>query len=259
MRSARAGLNTLFVCHNPELARWVQQLTSGSGVEVKSFERLVDELAASTPQTSDDWSSYSEPTSEQLGVAFDAIVDRGPQFDAVIVDEGQDFADDWWTLVEALLDGDDSYFYIFFDDQQSLLLTRGASYPLQSPPLDLSRNCRNAGEIYGAMRVLSPHSPEPELALARLGAVHFAYRRGDLDEAVNSCVTWLRTHGMLDPPLCCSVVECRSRDPYSLVHHRHRRRRTGAQRSSERCWIPRAASPVTVEQRLPESDSYGRP
>jgi hypothetical protein len=198
MRLADAGVSTLFCCHNPELATWVRELTDGSRVAVIPFEQLVRDAARpEADEAGGRWSSYSQPTTDELDAAFAAILERGHRYEAVIVDEGQDFAEDWWLLIEALLaDGDDTYFYIFYDDQQALQVHR-SSYPLEMPPLDLSRNCRNAGQIYTAMRVLDPAAPAPEEALAQHGRLVLHAAEPTLVPAVETCVRWLAKTGEL--------------------------------------------------------------
>ena len=93
IRLSAAGLRTLILCHNPLLANHIQQLTSGSGVLVKDFNTWIRE-AIHLPDNdhSSRWNRYEEPDSRTLGIAFDSILSKGPFFDAVIVDEGQDFA-----------------------------------------------------------------------------------------------------------------------------------------------------------------------
>jgi superfamily I DNA/RNA helicase len=48
-----------------------------------------------------------------LGKALDALLAGGNRFDCVVVDEGQDFREEWWTVVEASLkDSKNSTLYI---------------------------------------------------------------------------------------------------------------------------------------------------
>ena len=51
-RLAKGGTRVLFLCHNPLLAEHVQQLTAGSGVEVRDFARWTAELAGDPPHCS---------------------------------------------------------------------------------------------------------------------------------------------------------------------------------------------------------------
>jgi hypothetical protein len=188
MRLAEAGIKTLLLCHNPLLAQWLEQLTSQSMVDVRAFEDLVGELAFD-PQCGERWSNYSQPTSAQLEGALTGLLDGDPPFQAVIVDEGQDFADDWWPIVEACIpNSSESTLYAFFDERQSLLPKR-MQLPPSGWPLSLSRNCRNAGRIYDVMRHLSPGSPLPDEELSDLGHVEF-FRANRLRDAVSEALKW---------------------------------------------------------------------
>ncbi|HUK61759.1 MAG TPA: NERD domain-containing protein [Dongiaceae bacterium] len=70
------------------------------------------------------------------------------RFDAILVDEGQDFLEPWWTPLQALLaDPDDGILYVFYDDNQALY-TGGAKLPIATPPYPLTRNCRNTQAIH---------------------------------------------------------------------------------------------------------------
>jgi hypothetical protein len=70
------------------------------------------------------------------------------RFDAILVDEGQDFLEPWWTPLQALLaDPDEGILYVFYDDNQALY-TGGARLPIRTPPFPLTRNCRNTQAIH---------------------------------------------------------------------------------------------------------------
>lgn len=186
IRLADAGLTTLLLCHNPLLAEWLSDLTAQSAVDVRPFEDLVRDLAFD-PEDPERWSHYSQPTSAQLESALAALDDRKAPYEAVVVDEGQDFADDWWPIVEACRSAG-STLYVFFDEHQSLLPGR-RRLPPAGWPMTLSRNCRNAGRIYEVMRHLSPGSPPPDEGLRDLGHVKF-FQAGRLREAVYEALEW---------------------------------------------------------------------
>jgi len=79
---------------------------------------------------------------------MEALDRLGTQYDAVIVDEGQDFRDNWWVPLQCLLhDPDQSIFYIFFDDNQNLYRT-AQTIPMELAPFPLTRNCRNTQSIH---------------------------------------------------------------------------------------------------------------
>ena len=190
IRLANAGLGTLFLCHNPLLATHLSGLTRGSGVVVASFTQWALALAGTPSASNAHWSKYDEPTQDTLGLAFNRITSSADRYAAVIIDEGQDFRDEWWLLAEAAL-AEPGYgiFYIFYDDTQALLPHR-ARYPFDEPIIDLSRNCRNAGRIYELMRCLHPVAPLADRGLRKLGDVFMevcspGYERETIERAIS--------------------------------------------------------------------------
>lgn len=80
-----------------------------------------------------------------LGWALD---DDRPPYDAIIVDEGQDFGDEDWNAVETLAEG--RHLAVLYDPNQAVF-RRAATFPIpESETFDLHRNCRNTGEIHAA-------------------------------------------------------------------------------------------------------------
>ncbi len=162
-RLAAAGLRTLVLCHNPLLAGYLRTLLRSTNITVFSFTALVEHLLeGETADASDQaWNIYDEPLDDQLTHAFDKAVQSPVRFDAVVVDEGQDFRSEWWILVEALLrDPSEGVLYVFHDDAQALLYGRG-DYPIATAPIEISRNCRNSPAVLKAMARYST-SPPPE-------------------------------------------------------------------------------------------------
>ncbi len=79
---------------------------------------------------------------------MEAVDLLGSQYDAMIVDEGQDFRDNWWMPLQCLLhDPDQGIFYVFFDDNQNLYQV-AQNIPLELAPFPLTRNCRNTQHIH---------------------------------------------------------------------------------------------------------------
>ena len=82
----------------------------------------------------------------------------GKLFDAVIVDEAQDFADDWWTpLVRALRDEASGGIYAYSDERQRVFARYGRP-PLALIPLVLDHNLRNTRQIAQSFVSLAPSS-----------------------------------------------------------------------------------------------------
>jgi Nuclease-related domain len=87
-------------------------------------------------------------TSRLPEALLDATSKLDERFDAILVDEGQDFLEPWWTPLQALLaDPDDGILYVFYDDNQALY-TGGAKLPIATPPFPLTSNCRNTQAIH---------------------------------------------------------------------------------------------------------------
>ena len=89
--------------------------------------------------------SFDQQLPEACMEAADIL---GVRYDAIVVDEGQDFHEDWWIPIQTLLrDPDDGILYIFFDDNQRIYV-RHSTFPIQQPPYSLTVNCRNTQNIH---------------------------------------------------------------------------------------------------------------
>lgn len=162
---ARKGKNTLFVCYNKELAAWIRRQVAQdpatkdyrASLTVKSFHALASELAAAAGiefQPQDGGSPgdafWDDEVPDLMEQAVLALSERA-QFDAIVVDEAQDFSVGWWyALTQSLLAAHDGPVYAFLDPNQSL---RGE---VQWPPVKfdarfrLTLNCRNTRKIAAA-------------------------------------------------------------------------------------------------------------
>lgn len=165
---AREGKRTLFVCFNKELAAWIRRHVGEDPsteefrelLTVINFHALAAELAAEAGiefrpvdegQLSQRfWDDEVPDLMEQAVLVVDQT-GRRVQFDAIVVDEAQDFALGWWyVLTQSLLVDPNGPLYVFIDPNQSL---RGA---VEWPPVDfqakfrLKINCRNTRKIAAA-------------------------------------------------------------------------------------------------------------
>jgi len=78
----------------------------------------------------------------------------GQHFDAIVVDEAQDFDDSWWPpLLGALKDPDGSGLYVFSDEGQRVFDRQGTP-PVPLVPLVLDANLRNTRQIAEAFKPL---------------------------------------------------------------------------------------------------------
>ena len=87
-------------------------------------------------------------------------LDDGARFDAIIIDEAQDFADDWWTpLLNSLRDEQVGGLYAYSDENQRVFARFGRP-PVAMVPLLLDHNLRNTRQIGESFVPLAPTSME---------------------------------------------------------------------------------------------------
>lgn len=152
-RFADVGRETLFVCYNKALAQWVRDALPehySERVTVRHFHSLCAEwcrkagIAFPAKSGSDTWPFWRVEAAELLVNAVEAGADK---FDAVVVDEGQDFEDLWWyALTQLQRDQDSGPFYVFYDPAQNLFVDDGC-LPDLGRPFQLPTNCRNTKRI----------------------------------------------------------------------------------------------------------------
>ena len=151
-RFAERKLKTLFLCYNKSLAQWIGDSlreTVGEFVDVYHFHRLCSRLCRSAGISFDPPRSGAEKfyRNKAPGLLLDAIGVVGTKYDAVIVDEGQDFDSDWWLPIELLCHYEEKApFFLFYDPAQKLFVDR-MELPDLGSPYSLRINCRNTRSI----------------------------------------------------------------------------------------------------------------
>jgi predicted XRE-type DNA-binding protein len=152
---ADAGMKTLLVCYNKTLAKWLRDniaIHYSKTITVIHFHGLCSEWCNKAnipfkPPLSDENSFWEEDAPDLLIDAIDLLDDR---FDAVIVDEGQDFHSDWWIPLEYINStGDEGAMYVFYDPNQNLYIGQDSTLPALGEPFNLPVNCRNTKLIAG--------------------------------------------------------------------------------------------------------------
>lgn len=100
-------------------------------------------IELSTRQDNEFWQS-------EIPEKFDKLLAKHPiKYDAIIVDEGQDFIAPYWITIEEML-SPDGYFYIFYDPDQNLYDSE-LHFPIKKEPFNLTTNCRNTLHIGNAL------------------------------------------------------------------------------------------------------------
>ena len=150
---ASQGKRVLFTCFNRNLASWVKGTASSQSIEVRSFFSICREIVnragirfAPPEQQSTFWAEQA-PT--MMAEAIDLLQQGGWEgYDAVIVDEAQDFAPNWWFPLQLLLKNPDSgLMQIFSDADQAGLYGSHSAYPPNLRAYELHDNCRNSKRI----------------------------------------------------------------------------------------------------------------
>jgi len=147
------GQSVLFVCFNKRLAEWIQERVSDvKGVQAFHFHGLCAHMCRESnlplpyPDPVGDHSSYYEHTLPES--LIDALAQSDLRFDALVIDEGQDFNSAWWLpMQECLRDPNEGTFYIFFDDNQAIY-SQDLEFPFREPIFSLLENCRNTKAIH---------------------------------------------------------------------------------------------------------------
>jgi len=151
---AREGFRTLLTCFNHPLADHLCRCAGGvTNLEIKHFHRLCSVLAREAGLQlafPHDEARNQRYFDEEMPQALMDSVERLPKrrFDAVVVDEGQDFAENWWLALQVTLaDPDDGIFYVFYDDNQRIYRP-SAGFPAALPQFSLTENVRNTKSIH---------------------------------------------------------------------------------------------------------------
>ena len=84
-------------------------------------------------------------------------LDPGQRFDAVVIDEAQDFADAWWDPVLACLRDEETGGLFVFSDEGQRVFDRHGTPPVPMVPLVLNRNLRNTRQIATAFQPVVDH------------------------------------------------------------------------------------------------------
>lgn len=159
---AQAGLSVLLLCYNRPLADYLANgLRDEPRIRTQTYHQLcsqriqqarerghdlLKEAVEAYPGTGDQH-RFDVQLPYALALSADVLNER---FDAVVVDEAQDFSDEYWLGVEMLLrDQVNGHLYIFIDENQALY-SRKSKIPVEDEPFYLTNNCRNTAPIHAA-------------------------------------------------------------------------------------------------------------
>ncbi|MEX2223164.1 MAG: UvrD-helicase domain-containing protein [Candidatus Rokuibacteriota bacterium] len=122
----------LVVCYNRVLANWLHKTIGDKRVEVSTFDTWcrqqlkaagvdVPEPPGRGPQWDEFW---VETVPQLLSKAFDEARVPTAAYQAILVDEGQDFADTWYRVLLRALDPEANRLFIALDSSQNIYRRR---------------------------------------------------------------------------------------------------------------------------------------
>ncbi|WP_323099822.1 nuclease-related domain-containing DEAD/DEAH box helicase [Intrasporangium sp. YIM S08009] len=157
----RHAQRVALVCYSIGLSQYFKRQLEGvprrhRPAFVGSFEDLANEWGIDTASHDRNDAEFWERDLAARMTEIATSLPEGKKFDAVIVDEAQDFADHWWfPLMKALRDEDDGGLYVYSDENQRIFARFGQP-PVPLVPLVLDHNLRNTQQIARAFGPLAP-------------------------------------------------------------------------------------------------------
>ena len=231
---AQAGKRVLFVCYNRPLADSLAiALQPEPLVHAMNYHQLCDRRIKLAGQKGHDVlkeaiDAYPGEGAQYrfdvqlpyaLALSADVLDDR---YDALVVDEAQDFSDEYWLGLELLLrDPEQSYLYIFVDENQTLY-PRRAKLPVEDEPFYLTNNCRNTTPIHevGYSYYLGNSIDPPELAGEAITWTAVADTEAQADAIAKQVNKWLHAEGLKPEDVAVLVAKRPKALVYDLLQQR---------------------------------------
>jgi adenylate kinase family enzyme len=156
------GKSVLLLFYNKGIAEKVRRaFERRSGVQVATFFSFAKRIIQSEEPEWLDKQTHKDASFWELAVPsrlLDISNKNLPSFDAVIVDEGQDFKPEWYEFLLTLVNpSPKSHFCVFLDEHQDIF-GHWKSFPSDFPPAKklLSKNCRNTKTIVDFLKANYP-------------------------------------------------------------------------------------------------------
>lgn len=152
-RLAERGNKVLLLCFNQMLAEHLRrEVAPDNRITAAAFFEFCIELLkipeAQVAQYRSDPRLYSEVLPKLLR---EHLYRTCLCYDALVVDEGQDFTPEAWEVISMLVAADGP-FYIFYDPDQNIFTAELHLPDFGLPPVVLTKNCRNTKKIFAALK-----------------------------------------------------------------------------------------------------------
>ncbi len=157
-RLARSGERVAVMCYSRGLAEFLRRRVATwrpkeRPAYVGTFHGLGIDWGV--PPGTDDDSGYWEHRLPEQMVSLAGALPEEERFDAVVIDEAQDFAESWWpAVVAALRSPEDGCLYVFADEGQRVFARQGRP-TVALAPINLTENLRNTKQIAGTFGSLT--------------------------------------------------------------------------------------------------------
>lgn len=229
---ASEGMQTLLVCYNRPLANHLARCCDDvDGLDAMSFHQLCDRVVREASDSSGvdliQDAAMANPGANRfdvhlphaLAMATEVVSTR---YDAIVVDEAQDFGQEYWFPIELLLrKGAESTLFLFYDHNQALY-RRVSTFPIADEPFLLTRNCRNTSFIHQAAYAYY-RGEETEPPSIEGGPVECldAPSRGSQAKRLHACICSLIQEQRVDAESLAVLVPSRGHsDFYDLLQGR---------------------------------------
>ncbi len=149
-RLSREGLRVAIVSYSRGLAEWMRRRVNSFGHKdrpdfVGTFHTLGEQWGVYVDDPNQERDYWVRDLPRAIAEAAAQQPDSA-RYDALIIDEAQDFAPEWWPTALAALSHEDSKLYVFSDAGQRVF-DRESEAPDGLVPIRLKQNIRNTRQI----------------------------------------------------------------------------------------------------------------
>jgi ATP:corrinoid adenosyltransferase len=152
-RSAKAGKKVLLTCFNKNLVLSITAQLNDERVTVMNFHNLIEQVLRQNGIPAEpregEWDRYFETELAEMGYEYFSSASDDEKYDCILIDEGQDFREEWVLCLENMLRGDKEL-YMFADPNQNIFGVPDQwkkLKPFTVSTLRLTRNFRNTEAI----------------------------------------------------------------------------------------------------------------
>ena len=113
-RCAALGKKALYICCNKTLAKTIRTITSDSSIDCYDLDSMVKKLLAD---------KYEELSNADGVIEYSSMLSEIsdlPRYDLIVVDEAQDFTEDWAYSINLFLN-ESAELFVLYDESQMFL------------------------------------------------------------------------------------------------------------------------------------------